>query len=341
MQRRLVATIRDGAVFDQRRDGTVLAQEQIRLLTLVDIFEPLSREEIEEINWRHLNTSVEGGKTFYTPMDLCETLFVLQKGRVRIYRATPEGREFTLAVLQSGTVFGEMVLTGQRLRNCYAQAVEESEVSAMCRADVERLILDKPEVGLQLVHLLSDRRGTSEGSRRLRGQMEKTLIRQFQVEVERQCQFAMIALQDLEEASANSDGKLFWYSVQNLLVAVGRISRLLWPPDPLFPNRGAELRESLDVGEDSPLRALEFVEHFEHFDKRLETWYVTSEQRRFFDSYTEPLDVLADTAPVDRFRGYQTENSAVLFQGDAYELGAISQAVEELQGKAEAEMQKP
>jgi CRP/FNR family transcriptional regulator, cyclic AMP receptor protein len=152
----------DGSMFDQRPGGTVLVDEQIRLLTLVDIFEPLSREELEKINWSHLNTSVEGGETFYTPMDLCETLFVLQKGRVRIYRATPEGREFTLAVLQSGTVFGEMVLTGQRLRNCYAQAVEESEVSAMCRADVERLILDKPEVGLQLVHLLSDRLGTYE-----------------------------------------------------------------------------------------------------------------------------------------------------------------------------------
>ena len=171
--------------------------------------------------------------------------------------------------------------------------------------------------------------------------MEKTLIRQFQVEVERQCQFAMIALQDIEEASANSDGKLFWYSVQNLLVAVGRISRLLWPPDPLFPNRGAELRESLDVGEDSPLRALEFVEHFEHFDKRLETWYVTSEQRRFFDSYTEPLDVLAETAPGDRFRGFQTERNAVLFHGQTYEVEPVSRAVEDLQARAEAEMQKP
>jgi hypothetical protein len=171
--------------------------------------------------------------------------------------------------------------------------------------------------------------------------MEKTLIRQFQVEVERQCQFAMIALQDMEEASANSDGKLFWYAVQNLLVAVGRISRLLWPPDPLFPKRGEELRESLGVGEESPLKALTFVEHFEHFDKRLETWYVTSEQRRFFDSYTEPLDVLAETAPVDRFRGYQTEKNAILFQGEAYELGPVSSAVEELQQSAEAEMQKP
>jgi hypothetical protein len=49
---------------------------------------------------------------------------------------------------------------------------------------------------------------------------EKTLLRQLQREVERQCQFAMISLQDMEEASANSDGKLFWYSAQNLLVSV-------------------------------------------------------------------------------------------------------------------------
>jgi CRP/FNR family transcriptional regulator, cyclic AMP receptor protein len=146
----------------QGRDETVLGEERIKLLTLVDIFEPLSREEIEAIQWKHLNTSVEEGETFYTPMDLCETLFVLQRGRVRIYRATPDGREFTVAVVGSGTVFGEMVLTGQRLRNSYAQAIEESEVSAMCRADVERLILDKPRVGLQLVHLLGERLAIQE-----------------------------------------------------------------------------------------------------------------------------------------------------------------------------------
>jgi len=144
------------------RDGTVLGQEQIKFLTLVDIFEPLSREEIEAIHWKHLNTSVEEGETFFTLMDLCETLFVLQKGRVRIYRATPEGREFTVAVVGSGTVFGEMALTGQRLRNSYARAIEESEVSAMCRADVERLVLDRPRVGLQLIHLLSERLATHE-----------------------------------------------------------------------------------------------------------------------------------------------------------------------------------
>ena len=142
---------------DLTREEGRLEEEHVRLLRMVDIFEPLSQEEIERINWQHLNTRVPAGETFYTPMDLCETLFVLQTGRVRLYRAVPEGREFTLAVLEAGTVFGEMTLTGQRLRGSYAQAMEESEISAMCRTDVERLILDKPRVGLQMVHLLSER----------------------------------------------------------------------------------------------------------------------------------------------------------------------------------------
>lgn len=171
--------------------------------------------------------------------------------------------------------------------------------------------------------------------------MEKTLLRHLQVEVEKQCQFAIIALQDMEQASADGDGRLFWYSVQNALVAIGRISRLLWPPDPLLPDRGTELRESLRIDDDSPLRALTFVEHFEHFDKRLETWYVTSEQRRFFDCYTEPQDVLAGTAPEDRFRGFNTDTDSVLFHGEPYELGPVSEAVEELQRRAEAQMLKP
>ena len=48
---------------------------------------------------------------------------------------------------------------------------------------------------------------------------------------------------------------------------------------------------------------------------------MTSEQHRYFDSYTEPLDVLADTAPEDRLLGYDMENETILFRGEAYELG--------------------
>jgi len=50
-----------------------------------------------------------------------------------------------------------MALTGQRLEGAYAQALAPSQVSTMLRADLERLILEKPEVGLRIMELLSER----------------------------------------------------------------------------------------------------------------------------------------------------------------------------------------
>jgi CRP/FNR family cyclic AMP-dependent transcriptional regulator len=132
-------------------------EERIRLLSLVDIFEPLSTEGIEQLNKQLPSIHLERGEIFYTPEERSERLFVLERGKVRIFRTTPDGREFTLAIVESGTVFGEMALTAQQLEGAYAQAMEPSEVSTMAREDLERLVVEKPEVGLKIMHLLSER----------------------------------------------------------------------------------------------------------------------------------------------------------------------------------------
>jgi CRP-like cAMP-binding protein len=139
------------------RKGETPLKERVRLLSLVNIFEPLSEEEIERLNGQLSDVHLEPNEIFYHPQDRSERLFVLWKGRVRIYRTTDGGREFTLATVEAGTVFGEMALTAQQLQGAYAQAMESSELSVMGREDLERLILEKPEVGLQITHLLSER----------------------------------------------------------------------------------------------------------------------------------------------------------------------------------------
>lgn len=136
---------------------TERSEERIRLLSMVDIFEPLTEQEIEDLNGQLPDRRLEGGEIFFGPDDPSERLFILQSGKARIYRTNPDGREFTLAVVEAGSIFGEMALTGQRLEGAYAQAMELSVVSTMARADLERLILGKPEVGLRIMHLLSER----------------------------------------------------------------------------------------------------------------------------------------------------------------------------------------
>jgi CRP/FNR family cyclic AMP-dependent transcriptional regulator len=135
-------------------------EQQVELLSGVDIFEDLPKEEVREVLddllERHAEIDLGAGEVFYTPRDPDGRLFILKQGEVRIYKM--EGsREFTLEVVDAGTVFGEVAFTDHRLRDAYAQATEPSILLAMERSDVERLILQKPKVGLRLVSLLSER----------------------------------------------------------------------------------------------------------------------------------------------------------------------------------------
>jgi CRP/FNR family transcriptional regulator len=137
-------------------------EEKLRLLSMVDILEPLSRDEIKELSRRIPDTHYQQGQLLYTPKERSEALFMLKKGRVRIYRVGHDGREFTLTVVDAGTVFGEMSLTAQRLENAYAEAMERVIVCKMRKHDLERLVMDKPQVGLKMMGVLSERLSLAE-----------------------------------------------------------------------------------------------------------------------------------------------------------------------------------
>jgi len=131
-------------------------EEEVELLSKVEIFDSLSKEEIRELLRQNSEISLQEGEIFYAPWEHGGKLFILKKGRVRLYR-TEGAREFTLEVVDAGTVFGEMAFTPHRLRESYARAMEPSVIFAMERTEVERLIQQKPQVGLGIISLLSER----------------------------------------------------------------------------------------------------------------------------------------------------------------------------------------
>jgi CRP/FNR family cyclic AMP-dependent transcriptional regulator len=136
--------------------GSMREQEEVELLSKVDLFDSLSEEEIRVLIRQNSDVRLEEGETFYAPWEQGGKLFVLKKGRMRLYR-TEGSREFTLEVVEAGTVFGEMAFTPHRLRESFSRAMEPSVVFVMERAAVERLIEEKPQVGIRMISLLSER----------------------------------------------------------------------------------------------------------------------------------------------------------------------------------------
>src|SRR5215212_1942655 len=135
-------------------------EQQVELLCRVDIFESLPKEDVREILddllQRNAEINLQAGEVFYTPQEPDGKLFILKQGRVRIYKME-DSREFTLEVVDAGTVFGEVAFTPHALRDAYAEAMEPSILLAMERADVEHLIQQKPQVGIRIIGLLSER----------------------------------------------------------------------------------------------------------------------------------------------------------------------------------------
>jgi len=137
-------------------------REEIRLLSMVDVLGPLSEEQMEDLAKRAPDTFLEQDDVLYSPEEGVERLFILKEGRVQLYEVNAEGEEITLSVIEEGNIFGEMVLTGQSLKGLYVRALTPSTVVSLRREDLERLILNTPEVGLRLVRDLAERLHDSE-----------------------------------------------------------------------------------------------------------------------------------------------------------------------------------
>src|SRR5919107_6243375 len=104
-------------------------EQQIKLLSRVDIFESLPKDVLRDI-LRHLiqrnaEINLQAGEVFYTPRQPDGKLFILTKGRVRIYKME-DSREFTLEMVDAGTVFGEVAFAPHAPRDAYAEAMEPS-----------------------------------------------------------------------------------------------------------------------------------------------------------------------------------------------------------------------
>ena len=139
---------------------------KLELLSAMDIFRDLPPEKLEELINMSPMHNVGKGALIYSAEDQ-ETLFLLKKGRVELYRLSSEGKKLTLAIVEQGTFLGEMSLIGQRNEGTYAVATEDSLVCAMTQGNLESLIVEYPVVALRIIQVLAarlqDTRNTLQG----------------------------------------------------------------------------------------------------------------------------------------------------------------------------------
>jgi CRP/FNR family transcriptional regulator, cyclic AMP receptor protein len=130
--------------------------ERIKRLSMVDILEPLSTEEIALLSQRTPDRSFDKGEMVYSARDASDVLFLLVRGRIRLYDVVVGGQEFTFDVIGAGTIFGESSLAG-RAHPEYAQALEPALVLLLKVTTFWQLVRQNPEMNKRVVKLLVTR----------------------------------------------------------------------------------------------------------------------------------------------------------------------------------------
>jgi CRP/FNR family cyclic AMP-dependent transcriptional regulator len=88
--------------------------------------------------------------------DLADSLFYIQKGKVKLTVVSKQGKEAVVAILGAGDFFGEGCLAGQPMRMATASALSECSIMRVERAVVIRLLHEQPAFSeLLLHHMLS------------------------------------------------------------------------------------------------------------------------------------------------------------------------------------------
>lgn len=126
-------------------------------LTKVNALQDLSDAEIEKVSHQTHMVEYKREHIFYMPDDPGEVLFILKKGRVQLYRISPDGRKLVFALLHPGAIFGHMALVGQHLHQTYAQAIDDCTICIWNRQQVEQMFIEKPQIAFRFLEAVGNR----------------------------------------------------------------------------------------------------------------------------------------------------------------------------------------
>jgi CRP/FNR family transcriptional regulator, dissimilatory nitrate respiration regulator len=117
---------------------TGLSEPELQALARIATIRRLDRDEV-------LFQEGDPGLGFYVLLD----------GRVRVYKASPDGKEYTLHMIRPGQMFAEVAIFMERAYPANCAAAEDSTVAFFPREGFLKLVHDRPQITLKIIASLA------------------------------------------------------------------------------------------------------------------------------------------------------------------------------------------
>ncbi len=98
----------------------------------------------------------------YLAGDRAGVFYLLEKGRVRLFKHSSQGRTLTLSIAEEGDIFGEAALLGQKRYGSHAQALTDGLAHAVSCRHLGLLLRRDPAIALWIMENLGQRARSAE-----------------------------------------------------------------------------------------------------------------------------------------------------------------------------------
>ncbi len=127
------------------------------LLHQLPIFSELEEGGIRQLAERCVVRDFAAGRLLFAAGDVCRGLYVIESGRVRIYRTSPDGKEQVLHIEGAGRPVAELPLLDGGSYPASAITAEPSRLIFLARDDFESMYRTHPDVAQAIIRGLGKR----------------------------------------------------------------------------------------------------------------------------------------------------------------------------------------
>ncbi|WP_219836104.1 Crp/Fnr family transcriptional regulator [Paenibacillus sp. R14(2021)] len=132
--------------------------DKLWYLSRLNIFKALPEEDIVELDhmarMSHYNALPEG-TLLQTPDSPRDGIFFIKEGKLRLYKISTEGKQFTMGILGKGNIFGETDAFSLGSRGVYIETMEETLICSVLKEQFEQFLLKRPHLAMKFLSELS------------------------------------------------------------------------------------------------------------------------------------------------------------------------------------------
>ncbi|MBU5677103.1 Crp/Fnr family transcriptional regulator [Alkaliphilus sp. MSJ-5] len=123
----------------------------------VPIFSNLESKQLEMITGVIIRKKYRKGEVIFLQGSLLDGLYIINNGKIKIFKYTKEGKEQILYILSDGDFFGELSLLKAEEVSFNAEAIEDVNICMIQKKDFDKILALNPEISVKILNVIGGR----------------------------------------------------------------------------------------------------------------------------------------------------------------------------------------